>query len=111
MSSAATTSTGRPRSPSSASTSAASRYGWIDAVPVMEQALQAGHRLGWVLGDRGGETERLLLRGGGGCDLVHEPPSQRLVGAHVLRRQQQVLGHREAAQGDQPGGPHGNAER
>ena len=50
-----------------------------------------------------GELDRGLLGAGGGRDAVDQAHPQRLVGADVAGGEQQVLGGREAAEGDQPG--------
>src|SRR6478672_2656854 len=63
----------------------------LDVVPLVEHALHAGDRLGRMLGDGGGERQRALLGCGRGRDLVHQAPSQSLLGVDLLAGQEQVL--------------------
>src|SRR5919108_1195656 len=78
----------------------------LDTVPLVEHALQARDRLRRVPGDRRRHVQRLLLGGRGGSHRVHDAPPQRLLGPDILPRQQEILRHREPAQGDQPGRSH-----
>src|SRR6201999_2049997 len=82
----------------------------LDVVPLVQHPLEAGDRLGWVGGYRGGEGERRLLGGGGGGDALDEAEAERLVGADRARGEQQVLGGGEAAEGDQAGRADRHAE-
>ena len=73
-----------------------------DPVPLVEHPLDPGHGILRVPGDLGRELDRRLLRAGRGRDAVDQVHPQRLVGTDVARGQQQVLGGREAAEGDEP---------